>query len=53
MSELLSYMLTGEPGAMASVFKKGAAALVTSEGPPQAGQCVLEWLLQPGALRRL
>lgn len=53
MSELLSLMVAGEPGAMASVFKKGAAALVSSDGSPEAGRCVLEWLIQPGALRRL
>ena len=53
MSELLSVMVAGEPDAMSSVFKKGAAALVTSDGPPEAGRCVLQWLLQPAALRRL
>lgn len=53
MSELLSVLLTGEPGAMSSVFRKGAAALVSTFGPPAPGNGSLEWLIQPGTLRRL
>ena len=53
MSELLSVMVAGDAGTMLSVFKKGAAALVTSDRAPEAGRCVLQWLLQPAALRRL
>lgn len=53
MGELLSMLLTGEPGRSASVFRKGAAALVSTYGPPSAGNGTLEWLLQPGMLRRL
>lgn len=53
MSELLSVMVAGHAGAVASVFKKGAAALVSSDGAPEPGRCVLEWLVQPGALRRM
>ena len=53
MSELLSYMLTGDSCSVSSVFKKGACALVSSEGRPQPGRCTLQWLLQPAALRRL
>ncbi len=52
-SELLSYLLTGERSGMASVFKKGAAALVRCPADPAPGNCWLEWLVQPGALRRL
>lgn len=52
-SELLSYLLTGERAGMAAVFKKGAAALVRSAADPAPGNCWLEWLLQPNALRRL
>lgn len=52
-SELLSYLLTGERAGMAAVFKKGAAALVRSAADPAPGNCWLEWLVQPGALRRL
>lgn len=53
MSELLSYLLTGAAGGMTATFKKGAAALVMSEGPPRPGECWLEWLSQPGMLRRM
>lgn len=52
-SELLSYLLTGRTDGMAAVFKKGAAALVRSAADPVPGNCWLEWLVQPGALRRL
>jgi phosphohistidine phosphatase len=53
MGELLSTLLTGEAGLASSVFRKGAAALVSTYGPPAAGNGTLEWLLQPGMLRRL
>ena len=53
MSALLSYLLTGDEGTMASTFKKGAAALVGCAGEPAPGDCWLEWLLQPAVLRRL
>lgn len=52
-SELLSYLLTGERSRMAAVFKKGAAALVRSAADPAPGNCWLEWLIQPGALRKI
>jgi hypothetical protein len=50
---LLSNLLTGNPDCMRSVFKKGAAALVTFDGEVVPGQAYLEWLLQPAALRGL
>lgn len=53
MSELLAYLLTGDRTGMASIFKKGAAALVVSAADPAPGNCWLEWLIQPGTLRRL
>lgn len=53
MSRTLSRMLTGDPDCMASVFKKGTAALVTFTGPIAPGRAHLEWLLQPAALRAL
>lgn len=53
MGELLSYLLTGDPGLAAVTFKKGGAALVRSAGEPRAGSCWLEWLVPPGVLRRL
>lgn len=53
MGELLSYLLTGDPVAARLTFKKGGAALVRSEGPPRPGRGTLEWLVQPGTLRRI
>ena len=53
MSGLLAYLLTGDEALMASTFKKGAAALVSCDGEPVAGDCWLEWLIQPAALRAL
>jgi len=53
MSELLSYLLTGEPGTVAVTMKKGGAALVGSRGAPRPGACWLEWLAPPGMLRRV
>jgi phosphohistidine phosphatase len=53
MSELLSVLLTGEAASAPSVFRKGAAALVSTYGAPAPGNGTLEWLLQPGMLRRL
>lgn len=53
MSRTLSNLLTGDPGRISAVFKKGAAALVGFEGEPAAGEGYLEWLLQPAALRGL
>lgn len=52
-SELLSYLLTGERPGMSAVFKKGAAALVRCASDPAPGNCWLEWLVQPGTLRKL
>jgi len=53
MSELLSTLLAGEPHLVSTVFRKGAAALVSTYGPPAPANGSLEWLLQPGMLRRL
>ena len=53
MSELLSYLVTGERAGMPAVFKKGAAALVRCAADPAPGNCWLEWLIQPGVLRKL
>ena len=52
MSGALSWLLTGDAGAIAAFFRKGAAALVSLESH-QAGAAMLEWLLQPSALRAL
>lgn len=53
MSELLAYLLCGDPAGMSATFKKGGAALVRAAGEVRAGGCWLEWLIQPGALRRI
>jgi phosphohistidine phosphatase len=52
MSELLSLLLTGYVSAVSANFKKGACALVRT-GDLQPGNCWLEWLIQPAALRRI
>jgi phosphohistidine phosphatase len=53
LSGFASYLLCG-PGHSASlVFKKGSAALVRFPAEPAPGLGFLEWLLQPGALRRI
>ncbi len=52
LSELATYLLARNPRPLLE-FRKGAAALVRFDGPPVAGQGVLEWLLPPAALRRL
>ncbi|HMO95670.1 MAG TPA: histidine phosphatase family protein [Tepidiformaceae bacterium] len=52
MGELLSLLLSGYVSAVEATFKKGACALVrTSDLRP--GNCWLEWLIQPAALRRI
>ncbi|MBI5947889.1 MAG: histidine phosphatase family protein [Chloroflexi bacterium] len=51
LSMALSYLLTGDRGAMRAAFKKGAAALVVFENEASPGRGWLEWLAQPGMLR--
>jgi len=53
ISRTASLLLTGDGDAARLLFKKGAAALLTFQGGPEPGGAVLEWLLQPKALRRL
>jgi phosphohistidine phosphatase len=53
ISGTLSWLLTADAGLVSSLFRKGAAALLTADGPPRPGACSLEWLLQPAALRAL
>ncbi len=52
MSELLSLLTTGYVSSFSATFKKGASALVRTDDL-QPGNCWLEWLIQPAALRRL
>jgi phosphohistidine phosphatase len=53
ISNTLSWLLTGEHDMMSAVFKKGAAALVSSSDRPGPGHCALEWLVQPATLRAI
>ena len=53
MSELLSYLVTGTPDAVATSFKKGGAALIECGDGATAGDGALIWFLPPAVLRRL
>jgi phosphohistidine phosphatase len=53
LQELISLLLTGDPGRARLDVKKGAVACVRFDGPPTAGAGVLLWLLPPRALRGL
>jgi phosphohistidine phosphatase len=53
MSGLLAVLLTGSEGTFQTEFKKGGAALVSSVGPPVAGDLTLQWFMTPSALRRI
>ncbi|MGE5176197.1 MAG: phosphohistidine phosphatase SixA [Hyphomicrobiales bacterium] len=53
LSGLTSYLLMGGGQAAAIEFKKGAVARILFEDGPAAGSGMLEWLIQPGALRML
>jgi phosphohistidine phosphatase len=51
LSGFASHMLLAGAGRASILLKKGAAALVSFDGPAAAGAGTLEWLLQPSALR--
>lgn len=53
LSGFASYLLAGPRGSASLMFRKGAAAFVRFPEDLGPGLGVLEWLLQPGALRRL
>lgn len=53
MSELLAVLVSGGADGIAAEFKKGAAAFVSCAGAPRPGSCLLQWLMQPAALRRM
>lgn len=52
IAEFAQRCLTGRV-LFSMTFKKAAACLIEFEGEPAAGRGCLEWLIQPGALRRL
>jgi phosphohistidine phosphatase len=53
LSGFASYLLVGPGGDAGLTFRKGATAFVRFEDEPAPGAGTLEWLIQPGALRRL
>lgn len=53
LSGLTSYLLLGGGHPAAIEFKKGAVARIVFADGPAAGAGVLEWLIQPAALRLL
>ncbi len=52
IAEFAQRCLTGRV-LFSMAFKKAACCLIEFEGEPAAGRGCLEWLIQPGALRRL
>jgi phosphohistidine phosphatase len=53
LSGFASYLLAGPGASAALAFRKGAAAYIRFPEEIAPGQGMLEWLIQPGALRRL
>jgi hypothetical protein len=53
LSGFASYLLAGPGGSASLMFRKGAAALIRFPEDVAPGLGLLEWLIQPGALRRL
>jgi phosphohistidine phosphatase len=53
LSGFASYLLCGPGPTSSLVLKKGASALVRFPAEPAPGLGFLEWLIQPGALRRI
>ena len=53
LSGFASYLVAGPDRLLSIVFRKGAAALIRFPEEAAPGLGMLEWLIQPGALRRL
>lgn len=54
LHELASYLLTGDPGSVRTVLRKGGViCLETENGAPRAGGAHLEWIVRPRILRAL
>ena len=49
VSELLSYLLSGQHKSF-SMFKKGGVAMLEAFSPPRAGQLTLRWFMEPNHL---
>ncbi len=52
LGQLAGWFLCGSPRRLVE-FKKGGAALLAFEGPPQVGTAILRWALTAGQLRSL
>jgi phosphohistidine phosphatase len=53
LSGFTSFLLTGPKGGASMLLKKGAVACVNFTVEPAPGLGSLQWLVQPGVLRRL
>lgn len=53
VSGFASYLLCAPKHPASLVFRKGAAALIRFPAEPAPATGMLEWLIQPGALRRI
>ena len=53
LSELTSYLMTGDAGAVGLQIRKGGAVHLSLDGAPQAGRATLGWLVPPRILRAL
>lgn len=53
LAHTLSWLLTGDPKHASFQFRKGGAALVSFDGPAEAGAGQLVWLMQPSQLREM
>lgn len=51
LHELAAYLLTGADDGLNIGLKKGGAACLRFDGPPEPGAAKLRWLLTPKALR--
>ena len=52
MEDLAAWLLAGQDEGFLKL-KKGAAALIKFDGRPSRGEGVLQWLLQPGQMRKI
>jgi phosphohistidine phosphatase len=53
LHELLSYLLTGDPGNVKVTMKKGGVACLSVDDGLRAGSAALQWVLSPRILRSL
>ena len=53
LHELLSYLLTGDPGNVKVTMKKGGVAYLSVDDGLRAGSAALQWVVSPRILRSL